>query len=267
MIHFRIRVMGQGDPKMQSLMRGLDVIRSVMDLEPCSLQQLHDATGLPKPSLLRILEALETAGIVFRPIDDKRYRLSANNFLMRRTPDLRVALQEVSVPVLSKLCRDAVWPSDLVIPDGNRMVVISSNRMLSPFAIKPSAHGHQPDMLLTAVGRVYLAFSAEHRRSEIIGAIRSENPGHRMLRDEDALSRLLLDTRQRGYGIRSEHKADGFGAIAVPVLVRNDPIACLNLFYYKSAISQDNVVKEHLSKLVAAADEIVKRLTASSSDL
>lgn len=245
---------------MQGLARGLDVIRSVMMQEPCSLHQIHEDTGLPKPSLLRILSALEEMGIIFRPIDDRRYRLSANNFLTRRKPDMRVALQEISVPVLSKLCRDAVWPSDLVVPDGNRMIVIASNRMLSPFSIKPSAHGHQPDMLLTAVGRAYLAFSSESSRDAIVEAIRADQPGHRMLQDMSALAALFAETRARGYGIRSEFKSDGFSAIAVPVLVGDQPVACLNIFYYKSAVSLENMVADHLPKLEKAAHEIAARL-------
>ncbi|HBN31732.1 MAG: IclR family transcriptional regulator C-terminal domain-containing protein [Rhodobacterales bacterium] len=245
---------------MQSLQRGLAVIKSVKSLEPCSLHQIHQDTNLPKPTLLRILATLEKQGIVFRPIDDKRYRLSANSFLSSHTPDMRVVLQEVSVPILMDLCREIAWPSDLVVRDGNSMEVIASNRILSPFPIKPTPAGHHPDMLLTAVGRAYLAFTDATERAEILEGIKKSEPAHPLLQNLAALKTRLAETKAKGYGVRSKFKYDGHAAIAVPVLVEGRPVACINLFYYKSAVSQENLVSDHLSKLTAAASAIAARL-------
>ena len=50
---------------MQSLQRGLAVIKSVKSLEPCSLHQIHQDTNLPKPTLLRILATLESRALCF----------------------------------------------------------------------------------------------------------------------------------------------------------------------------------------------------------
>lgn len=241
---------------MQSLERGLAVIQCVIENGPCGLHQIHKATDLPKPTLLRILAALESRGIIFRAIDDKRYRISGNSFLFRQQRDLQLVLQEVSVPILSKLCSDIAWPTDLVVRDGHSMVVVASNRMLSPFPIKPTPHGHHPDMLLTAVGRAYLAFCGDEEREEIIASIRAATPAHPELRDPKTLPELLRQTRQQGFGVRSRIKHDGFSAIAVPVMVRGSPEACINLFFYRSAVSLENIASDHLARLTAAAQEI-----------
>lgn len=232
---------------------------------PCGLHQIYEATGLPKPTLLRILAALESRGIIFRAIDDKRYRISGNSFLFSQQRDLQLVLQEVSVPILSKLCSDIAWPTDLVVRDGHSMVVVASNRMLSPFSIKPTPHGHHPDMLLTAVGRAYLAFCGEDERVEIIASIREANPAHPELRDPKALPELLRQTRQQGFGVRSKIKHDGFGAIAVPVMLGGSPTACINLFFYRSAVSQENIVSDHLARLTAAAQEIAAAIERSTT--
>lgn len=243
---------------MQSLTRGLAVIKSVIANEPCTLHQIHQDTGLPKPTLLRILESLELQGVVFRPIDDRRFRISNNSFLFNRERDLSVILQEVAVPVLSSLCKDIAWPTDLTVREGHRMIVVASNRMLSPFPIKPSPHGHQPDMLLTAVGRAYLAHCPEAEKDEIIASIRKEEPMHSLIRDTQALDAMLEETRKLGYGVRSKFKHDGFSAIAVPIMVRDAPIACMNLFYYKRAVSLENITSDHLARLKLAAAEIAR---------
>jgi IclR family mhp operon transcriptional activator len=241
---------------MQSLTRGLSVIKCVIAGEPCTLHHIHLETGLPKPTLLRILETLEAQGVIFRPIDDRRYRISNNSFLFTRERDIRTILQEVAVPVLSRMCKDIAWPTDLTVRDGHRMVVVASNRMLSPFPIKPSPHGHQPDMLLTAVGRAYLAFCSTVEKDEIIASIRKEEPAHSLIGDMRGLEAMLEETRKLGYGVRSKFKHDGFSAIAVPIMVRDVPLACMNLFYYKRAVSLDNITSDHLARLQQAAQEI-----------
>ncbi len=249
---------------MQALERGLAVIQSVIECGPCSLHQIHTDTGLAKPTLLRILAALENRGIVFRTIDDKRYRISSNSFLFGQQRDLQLVLQEVSVPILSNLCKDIAWPTDLVVRDGHRMAVVASNRMLSPFPIKPTPHGHQPDMLLTAVGRAYLAFCSDEERNEIIASIKLATPAHPELRDPQSLPGLLRQTREQGYGVRSKIKHDGFSAIAVPVMLKGTPAACINLFFYTSAVSQENVASDHLARLNAAAQDIAKSIEHGS---
>lgn len=254
-----------GKLRMQSLDRGLAVIQCVIENGPCGLHQIHAATHLPKPTLLRILAALESRGIIFRAIDDKRYRISGNSFLFGQQRDIKLVLQEVSVPILSKLCKDIAWPTDLVVRDGHSMVVVASNRMLSPFAIKPTPHGHQPDMLLTAVGRAYLAFCGEGERDGIIASIREADPIHPELRSPRSLLDLLLQTRQQGFGVRSKFKDDGYSAIAVPIMVKDSPVACINLFFYRTAISQENVVSDHLARLTAAAQEIAATITKSGT--
>lgn len=241
---------------MQSLSRGLAVIQCIMANEPCTLHQIHQATALPKPTLLRILEALEAEGVVFRPIDDRRYQISSNSFLFGRKRDLRSVLQEVSVPILSSLCRDVAWPTDLTVRDGCRMIVVTSNRMLSPFSIKPSPHGHQPDMLLTAVGRAYLAHCSTAERDEIIAGIRRDEPDHALAHDDRGILAILEETHRLGYGVRSKFKHDGFNAIAVPVLVDGAPVACINLFFYRRAVSLEAIAAEHLDRLNRAATEI-----------
>lgn len=245
---------------MQTLIRGLNVLQAVKDHQPCTLQNVHAATGLPKSTTLRILTTLEQRGLIFRPIDDNRYRTSARSLFEGSARDMRTVLQEVAAPVLAHLCKQVAWASDLTVRDGFSMMVVASNRMLSPFPIKPSPHGHHPDMLLTAVGRAYLAFAEEAERQEILDGIAAEQPRHPLIRDRRRGEEILRQTREQGYGVRSETKRDGFSAIAVPILHAGGPVACINLFYYTSAVSLPHLVADHLEPLKSAAAEIAGRL-------
>ena len=72
----------------RALERGLDVLESFQIHPTCTLQDIHRTTQIPKPTLLRILETLQRAGVVTRRLGDGRYRISSNltRIVPRRVP-------------------------------------------------------------------------------------------------------------------------------------------------------------------------------------
>ncbi len=120
-------------------------------------------------------------------------------------------------------------------------------------------------MLLTAVGRAYLAFCGDEEREEIITSIRKATPAHPELRDPRTLNELLRETRKQGFGVRSKIKNDGFSAIAVPVMIKDSPAACINLFFYRTAVSQENIASDHLERLTAATQEIATAIETGNN--
>ena len=95
----------------RALERGLDVLESFQIHPTCTLQDIHRTTQIPKPTLLRILETLQRAGVVTRRLGDGRYRISSNltRIVPRRVRYNRVAeaaAVDPTAPALSVL--DAV---------------------------------------------------------------------------------------------------------------------------------------------------------------
>src|SRR5258705_3759451 len=104
----------------RGLERGLQVLQ-VLQSEPISsLHDIHVATAISKPSLLRILATLERAGMVTRRLADGRYRLSGFSGV-RRKRDRHDRVAEAAAPVLIRLCEKVKWPSDLFVPAGDHM--------------------------------------------------------------------------------------------------------------------------------------------------
>ena len=54
----------------RGLERGLQVLRALQSQQISSLNDIYVATGISKPSLLRILHTLEGAGLVTRRLAD-----------------------------------------------------------------------------------------------------------------------------------------------------------------------------------------------------
>ena len=100
----------------RSLKRGLQVLNALNAQPISSLQDVHGLTGIPKPTLLRILLTLEEAGAVSRRLADGRYRISANLTRLGRKRDRFDPVAEAAAPVLDRLCQKVSWPSDLMVP-------------------------------------------------------------------------------------------------------------------------------------------------------
>src|SRR5262245_47553453 len=168
-----------------------------------SLQELHRATRISKPSLLRVLATLERAGRVSRRLADGYYHLSAFGRTARKQ-DRYDRVAEAAAPVLNRLCQKVLWPSDLLVPAGNHMERRESNRPRSAFRVSEIREvGQAVGWLLTAVGRAYLAYCPAEERERILQRLRSSDKlEDRLARDPKRFDKILAETRARGYATR-----------------------------------------------------------------
>jgi IclR family transcriptional regulator, mhp operon transcriptional activator len=255
----------------KGLERGLQVLQFLQSSPISSLHDLFIATNISKPSLLRILHTLEQSHLVSRRLGDGRYRVSANLTRVARRRARFDRIGEAAAPVLDKLCQQISWPSDLLVPAGDCMEIAETSQTRSPFLIAISGIGYRVNWLLSGVGRAYLAFCPDKEREAILQRIvNSDKPEDRLARDRRRLDRILLETRQRGYGIRATGfggglygtppKDDGLAAIALPLLDRGRVHGSINILWMRTAFTIEEFAARHLEALQAAADEIVSTM-------
>lgn len=258
----------------RGLERGLRVLEALEADPISSLDDLHRATGIPKPSLLRILQTLARFGLVSRRLGDGRYRTSTNLTRMPRRHARYERVAEAAAPVLDRLCQRISWPSDLMVPAGDHMLIAETSQTQTPFLIKAGGIGRSVNWLLSAVGRAYLAHCSEKEREDILARLRkSDRPEDYLARERTRLTKILAETRQRGYGIRdtafvggfygTAPQDDGLAAIALPLLDRGRVHGSINILWVKTAYSIEAFVGRHLVDLQSAAAEIVASLHAT----
>jgi len=261
----------------RSLERGLQVLTALQGMSVASLHELHLATRIPKPTLVRILHTLEQRGFISRRLADGRYRANANQGQVRR-PGRHDRVIDAAVPVLDRLCRQILWPSDLLVPAGGHMKIVETSQAHSPFLINVSRIGQPVNWLLSAVGRTYLAYCPETEREAILERLRkSDLPVNRLARNPKRLARILAETRARGYGIRDPlHGSRALGnspgnealaAIAVPLLDGTRVHGVINILWIKTAFTVEQFAAQHLDHLRSAAAEIVATLGAAGERL
>jgi IclR family mhp operon transcriptional activator len=261
----------------RALDRGLDVLRIIQESKAASLNDLHLATRLPKATLLRILKTLIGRDLVWQRIADGAYVPSYTFSKRTRVFDEETHLAEVAAPILADLCKHVRWPSILLGPRLDHMMVIETNRPMSDFdyIISPTPLGSfNVNMLRSASGRCYLAFCSPKERAAILARLRkSGRPGDALAHNTAKLDKVLADVRARGYGTRDPDFGghydlprckvnDGRNSIAVPVHAGDEVVGCINLTWIARVAAVSVIVERFLPQLGEAARTISKRMTA-----
>jgi IclR family mhp operon transcriptional activator len=256
------------------LQKGLIVLDALHAAENGkSLHDLYIETSIPKATLLRVLVTLEQHGAVWRRHVDGNF--CASYALQRRALELDPTskLAECAADELDSLQAKVQWPSDIAIRCGYGMMLCETNRTSSYITVHKDKLGFEINILLSAVGRAYLAFCPTDERDEILAGLRnSKRPGDALAHDPARLNVILDATRTLGYGVRdrsfgghydkpkSQHD-DRLAAIAVPIAGDQGLHGCLNMVWIESLFTVEEIAEKYLETLKKTAARIARKMT------
>jgi len=199
-----------------SLERAFSVLEAIADLGGATLAELAVETGTPKPSLLRHLRVLETAGYVTMNPRLKRYALGARLIHLGYAARQQLGLVDVSLPLMRDL-RDrfdeTVHLGVLSHGDVLHVAVVPSHqplKMATPVGERTFAH-------VSALGKVLLAWGNGGVLGETLAARGLPRLTERTIVDPNALERELERIRSRGWAVDNEESALGLRCVAAPV--------------------------------------------------
>jgi len=225
------------------------------------LADLSLTTGLPKPTLVRLLDTLITAGYVRRLPRRGGYRLTER--VMRLSGGFRHAdnTVEVARPFLSALTAEHKWPVAIATLDSDAMLIRASTVQESPFATDPDIVDQRVPMLLSAVGRAYLAYCPSEEREAILNLLRaSPRVSDAGARDARQVQGLLQYVRRKGYASAGFMPNIATKAVAVPIIANDRVLAAITLRYL--ALTEEQAARRFLPSLRQAAERIVSAIGA-----
>lgn len=248
-------------PPVQSVRRALLILRVLNDARIASLGEIHRKTGLPKPTIVRMLDTLILDGYVAQDKMCEGYVVTHQVRDLGSGYDEIAEFIEVARPIAIDLTTEIKWPVGFGTFDGDAMRIQFWTGMISPWVYSNSLVGNRPNLMTSAMGRAYVAFCDDEKREEIIAGYKAD-PAIRFDREEEALYRYLLKkTRARGYAMRAPNTEPKRNTtIAMPVLgVDDTPIAAITISFFTSAIPATKQVSE---KIIAPLRERVDRIQA-----
>lgn len=241
----------------QPVLRSFVLLEALNGARRATLAELHAATGLPKPSIVRLLDTLIAAGYVRRISRVAGYELTERVLRLSsgfRHNDLVV---EAARPFLSALTAAYKWPVALATFDRDAMLVRISTRHESPFSTDPDWLNKRLPMLISALGRAYLAYCPDEERELILAVLRSSKAaGNAAARDTKYVSALLAGIRRQGYANTAPMRGDPAMGIAIPIMEGAKVAACITMRYLGSTMSEAQAVERYLAPMQRAAQGI-----------
>lgn len=250
----------------RALRRGLEILRLVNASGGIRPGEIAKHLAIPRPTVYRLLQTLEEFGFVARSPSDERFRVTRAATALGDGYDPRVPICQSSGPVLASLSRAVIWPVDLSTYEDAAMVVQETTHGRSPMSIDRGMIGRRIPMLRTSAGRTYLAFSPPGHRKLILDHVRRlDDPEDRPFLEHGAITRLLNETRKRGYGVRNGREFNPKTAsIAVPVIQDGQVLATLSVIWIVSALDVSEAARRFLKPVREAAEALARAAAARS---
>ena len=234
----------------RSLQRGLLILQIINQHSGMRASDVAKLSRIPRPTVYRLLETLETLGfVVIGPSDDCwRPTLKVKSLSSGFRDEAWVA--QLAMPSMMALSRKILWPVDLVTFRNYAMVVRESTHAHSPLSVDVGMVGRELPLLLTAAGRAYLAFCPKSEREAILDVLRASDARENALaRNDSAVDRILCKVRELEVGFRTEGYRPNTGSISAPIRMKDRVIACVTIIWIRSAMTLEEAVAKHRSEL------------------
>lgn len=243
----------------RGLARGLAILQALNLLREASSLQLAQATGIPRPTVHRILESLRSLGFVSRAHARDAYHLASLVHSLSDGFQNRDWVTEIAEPILDDLFQRFVWPTSVSTFEDGAMVLRANTHRESPLSLVSVRPGTRFPMLTTSIGRVHLAFCPAPERAWILDLLASTAvPAEQRETWMAATHKMLDDVRARGFGIREKRPESRTASLAVPIVVDGRVMACLGIVWMHSALRTADAIDRFFEPMQAAAGEIAR---------
>jgi len=242
-----------------ALTRGLEILQLLNKNGASQVREIHKLSSLPKPTIVRILASLCEAGYV-RQAADGSYTLTAKTLELSVGYNATDDILSVARPILAAARQAHTWPSDLAIFDYDAMVIMDTSKVPGTLSLNRGIGTRLP-VTPTAFGRAYLAFCPADERAEVIDRLAQQgNPSEALALQAAKLEAVLSETRARGFAVNDEDFNPTARIVAVPVIVHDQIIACLNMMAVSAAMTLAQAEASFYPVLRDLADHIATLL-------
>lgn len=199
----------------QSLDRAMTLLEHLADAGgSLRLAELEAATGLPLPTIHRLLRSLQQGGYV-RQEPSRRYALGAR--LIRLGETAGRALGTWAKPRLAELVAEIGETANMAVLEADAVVYVAqvpsghSMRMFTEVGRRVSAHS-------TGVGKALLAQMRDDEVRELLRRTGMPAPTTRTHTDPSTFIAHLAEVREQGWAVDDGEQEIGVRCVAVPVL-------------------------------------------------
>jgi IclR family transcriptional regulator, pca regulon regulatory protein len=247
----------------QSLSRGLAVIRALNASEPMTLSDVARASDLTRASARRSVLTLEQLGYVQQA--GGRFALTPRVLELGFAYLSSLGLPEVAQPHLERLVEQVRESSSISVLDGESVVYVARVPTRRIMNVMISVGTRFP-AYATSMGRVLLSGLEEQARAELLDQIELQPLAHETIVTRAALEAELDRVRRQGYAIVDQELESGLRSVAAPIRDRRERVvAAINLAVQAARVSVEEIRHSLLGPLLSTAAAIERDLGAAGT--
>ncbi|EDZ98833.1 transcriptional regulator, IclR family [Burkholderia sp. H160] len=240
------------------------VLQLIADAQtPPNIAKLSAASGYPRPTVHRIVAALQAEGLVVATAGGNTFGLGPRLINLASHSWERSDLRLAAVDALMQL-RDLTSETiHLAVPSQGEMVYIE--KLESPHAVRMASRiGTRVSLTSSSVGKAYLATLSEAEREALLKDAPLQRFTEHTLTDLDAVRRELDVTAQRGHA--EDHEENEVSIWCYGAAIRGPDgraVGCVSISM-PTFRRRDDVQAAYIEPLLAACRTIAARLGPAS---
>ena len=201
---------------------------------------LHAKTGIPKPTIVRLLQTLVAAGYVNQDEKLRGYHVTFATKQLSSGFHGAPKVIEIARPFVDKLTKELLWPCAICTLDFDAVVVNYSTIPDSPISPFHSSLGRRLSLGGRALGLAYLCFCPPSEQIILRNLMRvSDDPENNRM-DDKTFETVVACAQADGFAERSpELEPRTSGTIAMPIKSGDRVLASFGITYFKSAMKQN----------------------------
>lgn len=245
---------------MQILERIVKILSSFSHENPeLGLNEITRESGLPKPTVYRIVEALCEYKFLVKNKQKLTYRIGVKFFELGSIYMSSLELREIAFPYIDQLQHETGESVHLGILED--LEVVSIEAMESSQSLRAKVWtGKRAPLYCTSIGKVLLAFQPLARQSEIVSEITFEKFTKNTIGGSSELMDELTRIKSRGYAIDDSEHDEGVFCIAAPIFDSTGSIISSLSVSGPESRMKNNYREEYIPLLLNITKEISNKM-------
>jgi IclR family mhp operon transcriptional activator len=242
----------------ESARRAFHLLHELNRQRVSSVRHLYRATGLPKPTIVRLLDTLVALGYV---VNDRRqggYQVTSLVRSLSAGFHGDPLVVEAARPWAIAFTRKYQWPVAIAVLDRDAVAIRFSTIPDSPVSPFHATINMRLQLMSRALGRAYIAFCPPSERNLLLRMLETSNdPENAAARDRAAALTLLAMIRRAGFAERSANvEPKSSSTLAVPLMLGRKVLGTVGVTFFTSAIPKAEAIAQYVPPLKEMAQNI-----------
>jgi IclR family mhp operon transcriptional activator len=213
-----------------------------------TIATLAGETGLPRPTVARLLKTLVELGYATRVSREMGYRLTDQVLGLAQGIRFVDHFVDAAAPHMSRFTRKYGWPLYLGTISERAITIRHSTAAESPMSFERAALQKRSPILSSALGRAWLAFCSANERRAVLRDLG--------VRQDVKLSAAFARVRRDGYAFTVLSRSDRLQGIGAAIRKDERVMGCLSMRFIRSAMTEQEAGDRYGAPLNALASAI-----------